>query len=112
MRSKNPMRSRRTSGICPKKGIAPVPPLPLEPVIQCVALGKRFGDAIAARGVDLHVAAGEVVGLLGANGAGKTTTLRMLAAVSTPDEGRAAIAGFDTLTHPLEAKARLGFLTG
>jgi len=95
----------------PDTATAPDATVPV-PVIECRALGKRFGDAVAARDVDLHVNAGEVVGLLGANGAGKTTTLRMLAAVSTPDEGTASVAGFDTLTHPLEAKARLGFLTG
>lgn len=82
------------------------------PLIHCAALAKRFGTFEAVRGVDLDVRPGEVVGLLGPNGAGKTTTLRMLAGVILPTEGRAAVAGFDTRESPLEAKARLGFLTG
>jgi ABC-2 type transport system ATP-binding protein len=47
----------------------------------------------AVRGVDLTIAPGETVGILGRNGAGKTTLLRMLAGVSRPTEGRATIRG-------------------
>lgn len=54
---------------------------------------------------------GEVVGLLGPNGAGKTTTLRMLAGLITPHAGRALIDGIDVQERPLEARARLGFMT-
>jgi len=57
------------------------------------------------------VSPGEVVGLLGPNGAGKTTTLRMLAGLLTPSAGRALIDGIDVALRPLEARARLGFMT-
>ena len=75
-------------------------------------LVKRFGPVAAVERVSLAVAAGEVVGLLGPNGAGKTTTLRMLAGILTPDEGRVRIGGIDIHEQPLEAKRRLGFLSG
>jgi sodium transport system ATP-binding protein len=58
------------------------------------------------------VHAGEVVGLLGPNGAGKTTTLRMLAGILTPDEGSVEVCGIDVHARPLDAKRRLGFLSG
>jgi sodium transport system ATP-binding protein len=75
-------------------------------------LVKRFGPVAAVVGVSLTAASGEVVGLLGPNGAGKTTTLRMLAGILTPDAGRVTVAGVDIHAEPLEAKRRLGFLSG
>ncbi|MCC6556027.1 MAG: ABC transporter ATP-binding protein [Polyangiaceae bacterium] len=75
-------------------------------------LVKRFGDTAAVGGVDLVVRAGEVVGLLGPNGAGKTTTLRMLAGILPPTSGRVLVAGIDLAARPLEAKQRIGFLSG
>jgi sodium transport system ATP-binding protein len=77
---------------------------------QCLV--KRFGPVAAVDGVGLAVDAGEVVGLLGPNGAGKTTTLRMLAGILTPDEGQVIICGVDIHQRPIEAKCRLGFLSG
>jgi iron complex transport system ATP-binding protein len=54
-----------------------------------VALGGRE----VLRGVDLTVAAGEVVGLVGPNGAGKTTLLRVASRVLAPQSGRASWDG-------------------
>lgn len=53
----------------------------------------RRTERWALRGVDLTVAEGETLGVLGHNGAGKTTLLRLLAGVSRPTEGRLRIAG-------------------
>ncbi|CAN5683513.1 hypothetical protein BH20ACT2_BH20ACT2_26030 [soil metagenome] len=50
-------------------------------------------DLWALRGIDLTIAEGETVGVLGRNGAGKSTLLRMLAGVSRPTEGTIAIRG-------------------
>ena len=75
-------------------------------------LVKRFGDFTAVDRISLQVAAGEVVGILGPNGAGKTTTLRMLAGILTPSEGSVRVDGVDLRASPLEAKARMGFLSG
>lgn len=73
---------------------------------------KRFGSVTAVNGVSLTVSPGEVVGLLGPNGAGKTTTLRMLAGILPPDEGRVRVGNLDISEAPLEAKQRIGFLSG
>jgi len=75
-------------------------------------LVKDFPGVHAVSHVGLEVRAGEVVGLLGPNGAGKTTTLRMLAGILTPDGGRVLVDGLDMHAAPLEAKGRLGFLSG
>ena len=45
-------------------------------VLDVSGLEVRFGEMPAVRGLDLSVAAGEVLAVLGRNGAGKTTTLR------------------------------------
>jgi ABC-2 type transport system ATP-binding protein len=64
----------------------------------------------AVRGVDLCVAAGEIVGFLGANGAGKTTTLRMLTTLLTPTAGSATVAGCDLLGDPAGVRQRVGYV--
>ncbi|APU14954.1 MULTISPECIES: ABC-F family ATP-binding cassette domain-containing protein [Actinoalloteichus] len=50
-------------------------------------LAAGFGDHTLFSGLDLVVAPGDVVGLVGVNGAGKSTLLRLLAGRSTPDQG-------------------------
>ncbi|HYH49618.1 MAG TPA: ABC transporter ATP-binding protein [Acidimicrobiia bacterium] len=54
---------------------------------------RTFGDFTAVDGVDLEVARGEVVGLLGANGAGKTTLIRLLLGVLRPSSGDVRLFG-------------------
>src|SRR5258708_40244919 len=54
---------------------------------------KYFGDYPALRGVDLAVAKGSCLALLGRNGAGKTTMLRILASLSRPSKGEIRIFG-------------------
>ena len=76
------------------------------------SLSKSFGAVRAVDNVSMEVRPGEVVGLLGPNGAGKTTMLRMLAGILTPDAGTVTIAGMRMTERPIEAKRRLGFLSG
>jgi ABC-2 type transport system ATP-binding protein len=71
-------------------------------------LGKRFGDLWALRDLDLAVAPGTVLGLLGHNGAGKTTAIRILTTLSQPTEGTATVAGFDVVTHGGAVRSRIG----
>lgn len=54
---------------------------------------RRLAPIEALRGVDLDVAAGTAVGIVGVNGAGKSTLLRVIAGVLSPDEGTVALAG-------------------
>ena len=84
----------------------------MAPTMVAEGLVKRFGPVAAVDGVSFSVSAGEVVGLLGPNGAGKTTTLRMMAGILTPDAGCVCVGGLDIHDRPLDAKRRLGFLSG
>ena len=71
-------------------------------------LSKRFGELWALRGLDLQVAPGTILGLLGHNGAGKTTAIRILTTLSTPTEGRATVAGYDGVQHAASVRHRIG----
>ena len=61
--------------------------------LEIRGLEKRFGDNPVVRGLELTLAAGEIVALLGPSGCGKTTALRMVAGLEAPDRGQIAIAG-------------------
>ncbi|HEX9032596.1 MAG TPA: ABC transporter ATP-binding protein [Streptosporangiaceae bacterium] len=54
---------------------------------------KNFGHVRAVRGIDLPIAAGEIVALLGPNGAGKTTTIDMILGLSQPTQGQVSVYG-------------------
>jgi len=57
------------------------------PVLRAVGVVKRFGDNVVLRGLDLDVAAHEVVVLLGASGSGKSTLLRCAHLLGRVDGG-------------------------
>ena len=57
------------------------------PALSIRGLTKSYGDRRVLAGVDLDVAAGELVVLLGANGSGKSTALRCAVGLTTPDSG-------------------------
>ncbi|GDY12455.1 hypothetical protein LBMAG53_13330 [Planctomycetota bacterium] len=71
-------------------------------------LSKRFGSRTVVNRVDLHVDAGELIGLLGANGAGKSTTFRMIVGLYGADAGRIQLEQRDITHLPMHARARLG----
>jgi multiple sugar transport system ATP-binding protein len=56
-------------------------------------VSKSFGAADAVRDLNLHIADGEFIVLLGPTGAGKTTTLRLVAGLEKPDRGTIQIGG-------------------
>ncbi|HET7876035.1 MAG TPA: ABC transporter ATP-binding protein [Methylomirabilota bacterium] len=64
----------------------------------------------AVRDLTLEVARGEVFCLLGPNGSGKTTLIRMLTGFLSPSSGRLTVSGHDTVTEPMEARRRLGYV--
>jgi ABC-2 type transport system ATP-binding protein len=66
---------------------------PAGALAEAVTVSRRFGAFTAMHAVDLSVATGEVVGLLGANGAGKTTLIRLLLGLLRPSDGGVRLFG-------------------
>jgi ABC-2 type transport system ATP-binding protein len=79
-----------------------------ESMIEAHALTKRFGPTTALAGLDLHVAAGTILGVLGPNGAGKTTAVRILTTLTVPDGGTARVAGHDVVREAAAVRAQIG----
>jgi ABC-2 type transport system ATP-binding protein len=64
-------------------------------LVEASTLTKRFGARVALDRVELSVAQGEIVGLVGANGSGKSTFLKLLAGLLRPDGGALRVMGRD-----------------
>jgi ATPase subunit of ABC transporter with duplicated ATPase domains len=78
--------------------------------LQATELAAGHGARVLFSGLDLVVAPGDVVGLVGANGAGKSTLLRLLAGEIDPEQGKIVISPPDaTIGHlPQEPERRSG----
>jgi polar amino acid transport system ATP-binding protein len=81
--------------------------------IRAAGLVKRYGDHTVLAGVDLHVAEGEVVCVIGPSGSGKSTLLRCLNLLERPTEGRVFL-GDQEMTAPDapvdDLRSRLGMV--
>lgn len=86
---------------------APEPP-PWQSKIATRDLVKVYGKRPVVNGVNVEVAAGEVVGLLGPNGAGKTTTFYMIVGLVPATGGSVFLDGSEITRSPMYKRARLG----
>jgi ABC-2 type transport system ATP-binding protein len=77
-------------------------------VVTVRGLCKRYRDRTVVDGLDLDVAAGEIVGLIGANGAGKTTTVECVQGLRRPDAGLLRVLGLDPVTEPDRVRTMIG----
>lgn len=66
-----------------------------ESILQLRQIQKSFDNTEVLKGIDLEVAQGEFITLLGASGCGKTTTLRIIAGLELPDAGQVILEGQD-----------------
>jgi drug efflux transport system ATP-binding protein len=80
-------------------------------LVHSTHLKKSFGETRAVDDVSLQIKAGEIYGLVGADGAGKTTTMRLLVGALLPDEGSAAVCGYDVIRKTELARSQLGYLS-
>ena len=90
-----PPARRLTPGGAPSEPAAP-------PYIQCEDLFKIYKteelEVVALRGLDLRVARGEMMAIVGASGSGKSTLLNILAGLDQPSAGRVMVGDRDLLT--------------
>jgi branched-chain amino acid transport system ATP-binding protein len=77
-------------------------------ILSVRALHKRFGTNIAVAGVDLDIARGEKLGIIGPNGSGKTTLINCITGVLRPEGGAVTFEGADISSWPAYRRARGG----
>ena len=78
------------------------------PVLTIRGLSKRYAGRRGVQandGIDLDVAPGQVVGLLGHNGAGKTTLVNQVVGLVRPDAGTITLDGIDAIAGPISRVA-------
>ena len=71
-----------------------------EPMLKLAGVHKRFGELEVLRGIDLEIAKGEVVCILGPSGSGKSTLLRCINLLEPPEEGKILLEGRDICRGP------------
>ena len=76
----------------------------MQPVIETVHLSKRFGAVTALDDVNITVARGEFVAIMGSSGSGKTTLMNILTCLDTPTEGQVLLNGTDAAALDDEAR--------
>ncbi|HOB95680.1 MAG TPA: ABC transporter ATP-binding protein [Aquabacterium sp.] len=77
------------------------------PALQLRGLARRYGDVPVFTGVDLDLAPGEFVALLGESGVGKSTLLNIIAGLDEADAGSVLLAGQDVRALPEPGRAKL-----
>jgi ABC-2 type transport system ATP-binding protein len=80
-----------------------------DPAILLSNVSKSFAARDVLRGVNLEVAPGTIVGLLGSNGVGKTTVLEILSTLLLPSSGHAFVFGHDVVSEAAEVRRLVGY---
>jgi putative ABC transport system ATP-binding protein len=81
-------------------------------MLELRGLARRYGGTPVFEGVDLSLAAGEFVAVVGESGVGKSTLLNCIAALDTPDAGSVLLDGspMHALPEPQRRRRELGFV--
>jgi len=79
-------------------------------VVKVENLRKDFGDRTVLKDIDLDVAEGEIVAIMGSSGGGKTTLLRCISGLIEPTAGQVLVDGVHVVEKPEEARRRMGMV--
>lgn len=80
--------------------------------VELKNISKHYGKVCALDDVSFNVEKGEIFGLIGPDGAGKTTLFRILTTLLIPENGKATVDGFDTVSQMKEIRKRVGYMPG
>jgi ABC-type sugar transport system ATPase subunit len=81
---------------------------PVTDVLRVEHIAKSYGAVTALTDVNLHLAKGEVLGLLGDNGAGKSTLIKILCGFQPPTAGRIVLGGQEVTLRSVDHARSLG----
>jgi len=79
-----------------------------ETILQTRNVTKKYGGKAAVANVSMNIKKGDIYGLIGRNGAGKTTLMRLIAALSSADNGEIELFGKTTAAGLNESRRRMG----
>jgi ABC-2 type transport system ATP-binding protein len=83
----------------------------MDPAVVFESVTRSFGGAVALDRLDLTVAPGTILGIVGRNGAGKTTALNLMQGILYPDAGRIRVLGLDPARAGLALRERSSLLS-
>lgn len=81
------------------------------PIIEIEQLSKAYGYVPVLKKIDLSVAKGQFIALLGANGSGKSTLLKMIAGLVKPTTGIIRVGGWDMPREAEAVRAQIGMVS-
>jgi len=83
----------------------------MAPVVVMEDAERSFGDRVVLSGLNLTVAAGELLGIVGPNGGGKSTLLLLMSGLLRPTKGRVLVCGIEAHALSLTAAGHVGLVT-
>jgi phospholipid/cholesterol/gamma-HCH transport system ATP-binding protein len=79
-------------------------------MVDVRGLSRSFGENRVLSGIDLQIAEGEILAIMGASGGGKTTLLRCISGLLPPSEGTVMVDGVSSVDFPEDARGRMGLV--
>lgn len=77
-------------------------------ILRLAGVSKKFGAVVVADNINLDVAKGEALGIIGANGAGKSSLFNLITGVIRPDAGRVILGDTDVTSTPARERCIAG----